>query len=263
LYEPLDALPDDVRAGIDEAAGRRAGASLQTEQQVALSMVVGPPGSVRDQVAADAYTMRRDGHDYFCPVDLSLRSWLSLTSLVESMGDAAVGVILPQAGRTLAGEDFLRWRQQNPTAVPHIRQTTWGVPRTWFVMVVEDERETYETYESGSVRSVRYRARIIDARRRMAAAARLLRSVIDDIELIDEIVGLSDWLESFDAASWLELDYAGIARFLDDKLASDQSARDIHRALDALRREDYAAAGESYRTFEERWRTVNAFERAN
>jgi hypothetical protein len=260
VYEPLDALPDNVRTKINEAADRQTGASLQIEQQLALSMVVGPPGSVRDNVAVDAYTMRRDGHDYFCPVDLSLRSWLSLTSLVESMGDAAVGAILPQAGRTLAGEEFLRWRQQNPTAVPHIRQTTWGVPRTWFVMVVEDERETYD---AGSMRSVRYRARIIDARRRMAAANRLLRSVIDDVELIDEIAGLSDWLESFDAGSWVELDYAGIARFLGDKLASDQSARDIHRALDALRREDYAAAGESYRAFEERWRTVNAFERAN
>jgi hypothetical protein len=260
VYEPLDALSDEIRTGLAERTGARTGVTLQTEQELAMSMVVGPPGSVRDKVAIDAYTMRRDGHDYFCPVDLSLRSWLSLTSLVESMGDAAVGVILPQAGRTLAGEEFLRWRQENPTAVPHIRQTTWGVPRTWFVMVVEDERETYD---AGSARSVRYRARMADARRRMAAANRLLRSVIDDIELIDELTSLGDWLDSFDIDSWLELDYAGIAGFLGDQLASDQSARDIHRALDALRREDYAAAGESYRSFEERWRTVNAFERAN
>jgi hypothetical protein len=127
-------------------------------------------------------------------------------------------------------------------------------------MVVEDERETYE---AGSLRSVRYRSRIVDARRRMAAADRLLRSAIDDIELLDEIVALSDWLGSFDSESWVELDYAGVARFLGDGLASDQSARDIHRALDALRREDFAAAGESYRAFEERWRVVNAYERAN
>jgi hypothetical protein len=260
VYEPLDALPDEVRAGIGRMAGRRTGATLQTEQQLALAMVVGPPGSVSDKESIDAYKLRRDGHDYFCPVDLSLRSWLSLTSLVESMGDAVVGVILPQAGRTLAGEAFLRWRQQNPTAVPHIRQTTWGVPRTWFVMVVEDERETYD---AGSFRSVRYRARMIDARRRLSAADRLLRAVIDDIELLDEVAALTDWLESFDAESWLELDYAGVAAFLDDELAADQSARDIHRALDALRRDDYGAAGEAYRTFAERWRTVNSYERAN
>jgi hypothetical protein len=260
VYEPLDALPDDVRSGLGQLAGRRGGATLQTEQELALSMAVGPPGRVREDVAIDAYTMRRDGRDYFCPVDLSLRSWLSLTSLVESMGDAAVGVILPPAAGPLAGQAFLRWREQNPTAVPHIQQTTWGVPRTWFVLVVEDEREAYE---AGGLRSVRYRSRIMDSVRRLAAGQRLLRSTIDDIDLLDEVTRLADWLAAFDPESWVELDYAGIARYLGDRLATDQSAREIHRALEALRREDYAAAGKAYRTFEERWRAVNSYERAN
>jgi hypothetical protein len=127
-------------------------------------------------------------------------------------------------------------------------------------MVVEDERETYD---AGTFRSVRYRCRMLDARRRMAAALRLLHSTIDDIELLDELTRLSDWLDAFDPESWLELDYAGIARFLGERLPADQSAREIHRALDALRREDYPAAGQAYRMFEERWRAVNAYERAN
>ena len=46
-------------------------------------------------------------------------------------------------------------RSDHPREVPHIRQTTWGIPRTWFVLVVEDERELYEV--SGQT-SVRYRA---------------------------------------------------------------------------------------------------------
>jgi len=97
----------------------------------------------------------------------------------------------------------------------------------------------------------------------LAAAYRLLSSVIDDTEVLEELEGLSSWLEAFDDASWVELDYAGIARLLGEALQHDQSARDIHRAIDALRREDYASAGVSYRAFEERWRVVNAFERAN
>jgi hypothetical protein len=127
-------------------------------------------------------------------------------------------------------------------------------------MVVEDERERYD---DGDVRTVRYRARILDARRRLSAAHRLLRSMLDDTDVLDELSGLSTWLESFDPASWVELDYAGVARLLGDELHSDQSARDIHRAMDALRREDFASAGIAYRAFEERWRAVNAFERAN
>jgi hypothetical protein len=261
VYEPIEALPEAARADIDaQAAGRRA-STLSTEQRLSLTRVVIPPALPVDVKPDGAtYVLRRDGAEFFCPVDLSLRSWLSLTSLVETMGDAAVGMIIPNAAMATAGEEFLRWRQQNPMAMPHIRQSTWGVPRTWFVMVVEDERETYD---ADRFRSVRYRARIIDARRRLAAAYRLLRSAIDDVDLLEEMSGLGDWLESFDPTSWVELDYAGIAGFLRDQLTSDQSARDIHRALDALRRDDLATAGEAYRAFEERWRAVNAYERAN
>ena len=81
--------------------------------------------------------------------------------------------------------------------------------------------------------------------------------------LLAELRDLGDWLEAFDSASWLELDYAGVARLLGDALATDQSARDIHRALAALRSGDFATAASSYRSFEDRWRAVNGYERAN
>ena len=111
--------------------------------------------------------LHRDGRDYVCPVDLSLRSWLSLTSLVDNIGDAAASLIFPPNALSSAGDQFLRWRRDNPDAVPHIRTSTWGVPRTWFVLVVEDERELYD-HEGAT--SVRYRARVSDARRRAERA---------------------------------------------------------------------------------------------
>jgi hypothetical protein len=46
-------------------------------------------------------------------------------------------------------------------------------------------------------------------------------------------------------------------------LREDRSARDVHVALRALQRGDLAAAGEAYRRFEDRWRVVSAYERAN
>jgi hypothetical protein len=118
-------------------------------------------------------------------------------------------------------------------------------------------------FDVGGSMSVRYRARIVDARRRVASAHNVLRRVIDEAELLDELLDLGSWLEAFDETSWVELDYAGVAQLLGDAVSSDQSARDIHRALKALRKGDFATAGESYRAFEERWRVVNAYERAN
>lgn len=263
VYEPMTALGD--LAGewkVESEQGQPSStATLAVEQRATLSRIVASPAPPIDPVQQPGgYVLRRDGQSFCCPVDLPLRSWLSLTSLVESIGDTAVNLIFPAQALAIAGEEFLQWRRDHPGAVPHIRQATWGVPRAWFVLVVEDERERYD---DGAGSSVRYRARVLDARRRLAAAHRLLNSVIDDTEVMEELSGLATWLEAFDESSWVELDYAGVARLLGDALQHDQSARDIHRAIDALRRDDFASAGASYRAFEERWRVVNAFERAN
>jgi hypothetical protein len=262
VYEPLHALSSTVQAQLsaDLDASAEAVSTLVTEQQTALARAVASPGLLLETEGRGSYVLRRDGHTYFCPTDMPLRSWLSLTSLVQSVGGATAHLWFSAESLAVADEAFLRWRQAHPEAMPHIRQTTWGIPRTWFVLVAEDEREMYDV--AGQT-SVRYRARMSDARRRMDAANAILSRVIDDADLMEELGDVSGWLEAFDDAGWVELDYAGVARLLGTALASDTSAGDIHRALAALRRGDFAGAGEAYRVFEERWRAVNAFERAN
>ena len=263
VYEPLHALGEATQAQLADDLGANAdgGVTWATEQQAALSRAVASSGLVAeaDQVPG-SYVLRRGGHSYYCPTDVPLRSWLSLSSLVENIGGATAHLWL--SADTLANADaaFAKWRSDHPREVPHIRQTTWGIPRTWFVLVVEDERELYEV--NGQT-SVRYRATVVDAKRRLGRAHAVLRKVIDETELLDELTDLTEWLDAFDADSWVELDYAGIATPLGEGLAADESARDIHRALAALRAGDFATAGAAYRTFEERWRVVNGFERAN
>ena len=262
VYEPPHALSQEVQEHLGDGLDiNTTGHTLMTEQETALSRAVSSSGLVvePDRVP-HSYVLRRSGHSFFCPTDVSLRSWLSLTSLVQNVGTSTAHLWFTEDSLAHADEAFLRWRQENPSAVPHIRQTTWGIPRTWFVLVAEDERETYKV--NGRI-SVRYRTPISDARRRLGAANAILQKVIDEADLLEELADLSGWLGSFDADSWVELDYAGIASLLGESLTTDQSARDIHRALAALRKGDFATAGEAYREFEERWRRVNAFERAN
>jgi hypothetical protein len=263
IYEPIQALSQEFRdllAADAVESGDRA-ATLAAEQRTVLGRAVTASTIAVEPVRhSDVYVLRREGRSFYCPVDMPLRSWLSMTSLIDSLGSAAVSVIVPAESFALADEQFLRWRRDHPEAVPHIRQVTWGVPRTWFVLVVEDERAWYDDGASGSVR---YRTRMLDARRRIASAFRTLSRVIDDADLLDEIADLESWLESFHDESWVEVDYAGVAQLMGGRLASDHSARDIHQALDAISRGDLATAGSAYRAFEERWRVVNGFERAN
>lgn len=263
VYEPLHALGAATQAHLAEDLGATAetGFTWATEQESALSRAVNSPGLVvePDQVPG-SYVLRRGGHSFYCPTDVPLRSWLSLSSLVEDVGGATAHLWFSADSLANADAAYAQWRRDHPSDVPHIRQTTWGIPRTWFVLVVEDERESYEVAGRSSVR---YRATFTDARRRLDSAHSVLRRVIDETDLIEELTDLADWLGAFDPGSWLELDYAGIASLLGDELPSDASARDIHRALAALRTGDFATAGAAYRAFEERWRVVNAFERAN
>lgn len=263
VYEPLSAVSLALREWLctEERGERDSVGTLSAEQQTVLRRTVTSATlAIDDDQRAGAYVLRREGRLHVCPVDMPLRSWLSLASLVDNSSDPSLNVLVPAGSLAVADEGFLRWRRDHPQAVAHIQQVTWGVPRTWFVLVADNEREPYD---AGELTSLRYRTRMLDARRRVTSAHRVLREVVDDAELLDEITRLAAWLEAFDDASWVELDYAGIARLLGPELQDDHSAGDIWHALRALRAGDYAAAATTYRSFERRWRAVSAYERAN
>ncbi len=263
VYEPLSALDGATRESIREdlQGSTDTISTLTSEQTTVLRRAVssGALGVDGDR-GAGTYVMRVSGRSFYCPSDMPLRSWLSLTSLVGSIGDANVQLLFAPESIAMADEDFLSWRRRNPQAVPHIRQTTWGVPRTWFLLVRDAERELYD---AGAFDSIRYRAKVIDAQRRVASSHAVLERVIDDADLLAELLDLGAWLDSFDPASWVEIDYAGVAQYVGDQLVDDHSADEVRRALTALRHGDWATAGSTYRAFEERWRAVNGYERAN
>jgi hypothetical protein len=263
VYEPARALNEALRSDLraHQATLTESLATVETEQRAALRRTV--TGSVllaEDDEQPEVYVLRREGRLHLCPVDLSLRSWLALTSLVQGRDAPALRLLIPTDSIGVADERFLHWRRDHPTAVPHIRQATWEVPRTWFVLVVDDERELYD---ASGFTGVRYRARMGDARHRIAAARRTLGELVDDVELLDALGSLAQWLDAFDDASWVEVDYAGVARLMADSLNDDHSARDISRAMKALRAGNLTAAATAYRSFEQRWRAVGAFERAS
>jgi hypothetical protein len=163
-------------------------------------------------------------------------------------------------GQVALDEEYTAWRTANPSAQAHIRQATWGVPRIWFLLVAQEERDSYV---DDGVTSVRFRASIADARRRLLSAFTVLNAALDDEELLGELGELGRWLAGFDDECWVEVDYAGVAGLLGPDLDSDRSAYEVTTALRAIARNDFATAGQVYRQFEERWRRVAALERAS
>lgn len=263
VYEPADPPAGGSGAGqVGPDGSERVATTVSTEQREALLHTVHQHLALdaRQQPRAAGYVLTREGRDYVCPVELPLRTWVALGQVDDALGEDVARLLVNGEERARADAAFVRWRRDHTAAVPHIRQATWGVPRVWFLLVVEDEREMYDV--EGRT-TLRYRARLVDARRRLARAQSVLHEVIEDLDLHDELGDLRDWLESFEDGAWLELDYAGVGWLLGDALAADRSARDVHTALRALRAGDVGAAGTAYRRFEERWRAVNAMERAS
>ena len=263
VYEPARSLSAELRSNLRTSKTTlvEGVATVATEQQTVLRRTVtGAAVDLEAGTPPDVYVLRRDGRLHLCPIDLALRSWLALTEFLGNRADPGLRLLVPPDALAVADERFLQWRRDHPRAVPHIQQSSWEVPRIWFVLAADEEREVYE---AGGFLSLRYRARIGDARRRAIAASRALRGLASDVEVLDSLSALRFWLDNFDDESWVELDYAGLARIVGDDVRHDHSAKDISEALKALRAGDMTAAATAYHRFQQRWEHITAYERAN
>jgi hypothetical protein len=85
-----------------------------------------------------------------------------------------------------------------------------------------------------------------------------------------EIAALFAWLNVFHPASKVELDYGGLALYLDRSLRengeegieADSSIEDVALSLQGLASGDGALAGQGYERLVSRWRRVGAYEQA-
>ncbi len=275
VYEPLCAFDETEVARWSPYTSSTDGSNtltmLRAEQLDALTATLGAPATA-PPVGEEGVYVLRDGDDVFaCPVDLRLRSWLAMASLIEELGDNQLRLLTPGSIEHVSPE-FLRWRAAHPDSVPHIRQSTWQVPPAWFLLVEDAEREVYqldrtvETARDGPA-SVRYRLPMVRARRRCGRAFAAVRNAFDDDPVVATVRELGSWLEEFHPHSRVELDYAGVGRLLQQRCdtdpATDTSARDVARAVQALAAGDVATATQCYAEVVERWRLVRLAEHAN
>jgi hypothetical protein len=173
--------------------------------------------------------------------------------------------MLPPVLRRQAAADHEAWRERNPDARPWIRSATWHVPVRWFVLVSDDERE-YEPAGAGESKLpvMRYRTPMVQARRRVARALRVLKDAQEEGLLIDGLIDVGRWLEEFHPRSLVELDYGGLVQVLGpDRLAGDHSAADTAEGLAALREGEADRAAAAYERLTERWRAVRELQFAN
>jgi hypothetical protein len=115
------------------------------------------------------------------------------------------------------------------------------------------------------------RAKLSDAIARTQVAHQTVLGAFGEGSVEAEIEHLLEWLEMFHQQSLVELDYGGLAGYLDlgMKLAgeesgieADTSVEDVLLSLSGLAAGDGQMAGQGYERLVSRWRVVQAFESA-
>jgi len=266
VYEPLAAFPEPERTYWYRYAAQGRARTAQDELRQSLAdLLPVPPVAVPVHESRDAFVAVVGGVTHICPWRTRLRGWLALEQAGRLLPEPVLDAMLPPVVRRQAEADHESWRARNPDARPWIRSATWHVPVRWFALVGDDERE-YEPAGAGESKEplLRYRTPMVQARRRVARALRVLKDTLEEGPLIDGLIDVGRWLEEFHPRSLVELDYGGLVHAMgQDRLAADRSAADVAEGLAALREGDPAAAGVAYERLTERWRTVRELQFAS
>jgi hypothetical protein len=268
VYEPLDAFRGAARrqwaalVTSGDAPDQVAGAADE-HRRALTGLLATPPAVVPPHESGDAFVLTVDGRAFVCPFDTRLRAWSALEEFMQEVPTRVAEAFVPPVTLDEVLSDHRRWLADAGPRAPHILTNTWFVPLRWFIPFVQRER-VFQLGSESEPRAFFFRTPMVEARRRVARALRVLERTIEDGPIIAGVIELGRWLEEFHPHAWVELDYGGLVQVIDDDaLAEDDSAAIVAEAVRALAAHDPKAAASAYARLMERWRMVQALEHAS
>jgi hypothetical protein len=210
-----------------------------------------------------AHVLDISGLRYVSPWSTATRCWAALDDFKDSLPSSITPFFIPPSLEEVitTGVDLLEDR------VPHIITETWVIPPRWFSLFTPEERVRGEG-DDGAYSFAR--TTMAKARERVEKSHEIVLGAFGQGSVEEEIENLLDWLELFHPESLVELDYGGLAGYLDtalrtqglDGISEDTSIEDVADSLAGLAAGDGAIAGQGYERLVTRWRSVQAFESA-
>jgi hypothetical protein len=291
VYEPLDAFPEDQREAIRSAGARTASRAAVENAELLASLgritrpggdpfptgrtdlvrVTTAPGVPGPALPADApATGTADGGAdagtgagadpvlLYCPSQLVLRAGLAANALMEGIHGPLAEMLIPEEQRDKHQERIDLVKARDGAIRVHTRASTWGIPFSWFSLFMESDRK--DVVESGGrILTVRVWAPITDAMERARYAVANLALAAPDLDMLDDLAQLTEWLELFHVNSMVELDYGAVA----DKVYPDESPMDIRLGIECLAEGDMTGAAAAYRRLASRWIPIRQLARAS
>jgi hypothetical protein len=263
VYEPLQAFTpsDQLRWKAISPTNSTSSSSSSEEQVRALIRAIRPESpSLR---ADGAHILDVDGERFVSPWSTAMRCWAALDSFKESLPTSITKFFI-----TPTMEDAISLQSEDLNdRVPHILTETWVVPPRWFALFEPSERIRGVGPQGPFTLS---RTDIALAKMRCQRAHQAVVNVFGNGPIQGEITALLAWLNVFHPSSKVELDYGGLALYLDRSLReagesgieADTSLEDVLLSLQGLAAGDGALSGRGYERLVSRWRRVGAFEQA-
>ena len=284
VYEPLDAFPEEQRAAIQAAGARTASRAAVENAELLASLgritrsggdpfptgrtdlvrVTTVPSSpaaetpdAGSDAAADTAAVGQPVLLY-CPSQLVLRAGLAANALMEGIHGPLAELLIPEEQRDRHQERIDLVKARDGSIKVHTRASTWGIPFSWFSLFMEqDHKDVVES--AGRILTVRVWAPITDALERARYAVTNLALAAPDLDMLDDLAQLTEWLELFHVESMVELDYGAVA----DKVYPDESPMDIRLGIECLAEGDMTGAAAAYRRLASRWIPIRQLARAS
>jgi hypothetical protein len=194
----------------------------------------------------------------YCPSQLVLRAGLAANALMEGIHGPLAQLLIPEEQRDKHQERIDEVRAHAGLGRVHTRASTWGIPFSWFCLFQEaDPTDVVEA--DGHIVTVRIRARIGDALERVRYAVAHLALAAPDLDMLEDLTQLTEWLELFHPDSVVELDYGAVA----DKVYPDDSPMDVRLGIECLAEGDMTGAAAAYRRLASRWIPIRQLARAS
>lgn len=264
VYEPLDAFEDADQLAILGQRNRKRQLTEELDRAASLTRVLRPladpyPRGEEDLVRVALYPSA-DGvpTPFYCPNQLSARATLAADALGETIKGPLLEVLLPEAARDAQQERLDADKFVDAMGRLHTRSATWGIPFGWFVLLHEDD-QTDVVREDGDVLSVRITAPIRQCIERARSAVASLAIAAPELDLLDDLADLIEWLEVFEAEAVVELDYGPVAGIV----FPDESPADVRMGIECLGDGDMTGAAAAYRRMAQRWIPIRQLARGS
>lgn len=202
-----------------------------------------------EPIAADGAHFIVDGENLLvCPWSTMVRCWGAVAAFKDSLPASVTKFFLPaKVDEIFPPVDH----------TPSVQTETWVVPPRWFALFSPEERSHGLTPDGE--KWIRVRTSMSNARKRSARTLSIVRSAFGDGPIAEENEELGRWLEEFHPHSLVELDYGGLATFIEEP---DSSIEDVASSLAGLAKGDGVEAGIGYQRLMMRWRSVAMYEHA-